>query len=69
VKYDHSNVSVHLADKTSRRINDVTITHADGATTTLRELLRVFGLFIFASRILDLPAAPYYHVYKLLRKK
>jgi hypothetical protein len=50
MKYDHNNASVHLADKTSRRINDVTITHVEGATATLSELLRVLGLFIFAKK-------------------
>ena len=75
ITFDHEHLQVSLSCKTQAKIAALRdkLHEMDNSTLpttwTCRDALGAFGLLVWASWVIDLPRAPFYTVYKYIRRK
>lgn len=69
VVYNHNHGSITVSKKSLEKLQQAATIVFANRHVTLRQLIRVFGSLIWASRILKIVMAPYYAVFKNIRRR
>ena len=67
IHFDHAKQRVHVTEKTRRKLSEMTARIGGGKTQGF-DPEHCFGLLVWASTVLALPLAKYYHVFKFMRR-